>query len=72
MEKDSMKVELMFNTDDVNAALAGRDVAVGLLFRCSAWQATVNSQLALVVERRMKEVLTRMGLPPDSVEITKN
>ena len=37
---------------------------------CTACQATVNSQLSLILARRMKEVLADMGLPSDAVEIT--
>jgi len=86
--KDTMKLELIFNADDVSAAL---DAATkeGLLCGtctnkietqdemsqsdfCPACQAAVNSQLGSIVECRMKETLERMGLPPDSLDIAKN
>lgn len=86
--KSNLELKLIFNTDDVNAALdaAWKD---GLLCGpcmqkietqdgmsqsdfCPACQEVVKSQLAPVVERRIKEALVRMGLPPDSVEIKKN
>ena len=88
MEKESMSLKLMFNADDVNAALEAAlnerllcDTCTGKIETqqelsqsdfCSACQDAINSQLALTVERRMKEVLTRVGLPPDSLEISKN
>jgi hypothetical protein len=86
--KSSLNLKLMFNADDVNAALdaAWKD---GLLCGpcmqkterqdemtqsdfCPACQAAVNSQLAPIVEHRFKEALVRMGLPTYSVEIEKN
>ena len=84
----NLNLKLMFNADDLNAALdaAWKD---GLLCGtctnkietqdemsqsdfCPACQAAVNSQLAPIVEHRIKEALVRMGLPTDSVEIAKD
>lgn len=88
MEKGSLNLNLMFNADEVNAALVAalsEGLLCGTCIRkletqeemsqsgfCPACQEAINSQLAPLVERRLREALIRMGLPPDSVEITKN
>jgi hypothetical protein len=88
MEKDTMELKLTFNAGDVTAALNSAlnegllcgpctvkiqtEEEMSQSDFCPACQAAVNSLLAPVLERRMKEALVRMGLNPDWVEITKN
>jgi len=88
MEKGSMELELIFNADDVSATLDAvwkegllcgtctnkieRQDEMSQSDFCPVCQAAVTSQLGSVVERHIKEVLVRKGLPPDSLEIAKN
>ena len=88
MEKESMKLELTFNPNDVMEALeaASNDgllcspctkklstqVVISQSDFCRTCQDAVNAQLASIVENRIKGLLVRMGFPSDSVEISKN
>jgi uncharacterized CHY-type Zn-finger protein len=87
MERESMKLELTFNPNDVMEALEaaskdgllcgpctkklGTQVVISQSF-CRTCQDAVNAQLASIVENRIKRLLVRMGFPSDSVEISKN
>ena len=88
MEKESMKLELTFNPNDVMEALEaasndgllcgpctkklGTQVVISQSDFCRTCQDAVNAQLASIVENRIKDLLVRMGFPSDSVEISRN
>lgn len=88
MEKESMKLELTFNPNDVMEALEavskdgllcgpctrklGTQLVISQSDFCRTCQAAVNAQLASIVENRIKVLLVQIGFPSDSVEISKN
>lgn len=86
--KNSYKMNVTFNTNDVNAAI-GTAWSEGLLCGtrmqkiaaadqmsqsdfCPACQAVVGSLLMSVAERRVREELVRRGLSPESLQITND
>jgi hypothetical protein len=88
MEKESTKLELTLNPDDVMEALEaasndgllcgpcteklGTQITISQSDFCRTCQDAVNAQLASIVENRIKNLLVRMRFPSDSVEIPKN
>ena len=88
MGKRIVRLKLIFKVGDINAALdaavknglmcgpcshkMGTQDELSQSDFCSACQQVVKWQLGSLMERRMKDTLVQMGLPPDSFQITKN
>ena len=86
--KDSRKMNVIFDANDVGTALeaawnegllssacmqkVATQVAMSQSDFCFACQAVVTSQLMVAVQRRMGQELVRRGLPPDSLEIASD
>ena len=83
--KDSYKMNVMFDANDVGTALeaawnkgllcgtcmqkVATQVAMLQSDFCPVCQAAVTARLMVTVERRMRAELFRRGLPPESVQI---